>query len=76
MDEQTREQEVSLEQSGYDGGVSLRAEIEKLTKIVVLMVDLQGDLLKKLQEQHTMLGSIAKFVKDNGTAMPSFGVGR
>lgn len=83
MAEQTLEQEVSLEQSGYDAGVSLRVELQTLkTELTGVRdqlresVSLQRALLTKLQEQHVMLGSIAKFVKDNGTDAPSFGVGR
>jgi hypothetical protein len=75
MSDEAQRQEVNLEQSGFDGGVSLRVELETLKTQLRTMVELQGALLKKLEQQHTMLGTIAKFVKDNGVDTPCFGVG-
>lgn len=76
MSDTQPEQEVNLEQSGYDVGVSLRVELTTLKTQFAELIIINKALLTKLEQQHVMLGSIAKFVKENSASMPSFGVGR
>jgi hypothetical protein len=49
-------------------------QLEALKNQLAEMISLQRDLLKKLQEQNTMLVSLARFVSENSVVKPSFGV--
>ena len=49
-------------------------QLEALKKQLAEMISLQRDLLKKLQEQNTMLGSLARFVSENSGGRPTFEV--
>jgi hypothetical protein len=49
-------------------------QLEALKKQLAEMISLQRDLLKKLEQQNTMLGSLATFVRDNSSSKPCFDV--
>jgi hypothetical protein len=49
-------------------------QLEVLKTQLAEMISLQRSLLTKLQEQNVMLGSIAKFVRENSAGTAAFGV--
>jgi hypothetical protein len=57
-----------------DPGRSLIDEVTKLKTAIQLMVELQGELLKKLQAQDVKLTAIARFCASQSSDHPSFGV--
>ena len=57
-----------------DPGRSLIDEVTQLKTAIQLMVELQGELLKKLQQQDVKLTAIARFVASQSDEKPSFEV--
>lgn len=55
-------------------GKSLIEEVTRLKTAIQLMVELQGDLLKKLQQQDVKLTAIAKFVSEQSSERATFAV--
>jgi hypothetical protein len=55
-------------------GKSLIEEVTRLKTAIQLMVELQGELLKKLQQQDVKLTAIARFVASQSAEKPSFEV--
>ena len=62
--------------TSLDGGRSLIEEVTRLKTAIQLMVELQGELLKKLQQQDVKLTAIAKFVSEQSSERPDFTVTR
>jgi len=50
-------------------------QLEKLIGQMQTMIELQMALLKKLEQQQTMLTALAKFVHSNSSDTPSFSIG-
>jgi hypothetical protein len=57
-----------------DPGRSLIEEVSRLKTAIQLMVELQGELLKKLSQQDVKLTALAKFVSDQSNERATFEV--
>jgi|HubBroStandDraft_2_1064218.scaffolds.fasta_scaffold1628858_1 hypothetical protein len=66
--------EESLPATSLDGGRSLIDEVIRLKKAIQLMVELQGELLKKLQAQDVKLTTIARFAASQSEERATFEV--
>lgn len=49
-------------------------QLEKLTSAVQELIAVNKALLKKMEEQQVSLAALARFVKENSSTTPSFGV--
>jgi hypothetical protein len=57
-----------------DPGKSLMGEVAKLTEAVLALIEINKDLAKKLEQQQVCLNSIGKFVADQSSERPTFGI--